>query len=369
MSKEKENNKVNSVSAAEIFGGIIALRQAWKTASFAVRKINDAKFVTLANKKLYDEKTSPINEFKNLDITGKDITDNYDFENYSFADDGFRPNIKYLKNVAKMLNATKDGKELLKIAEEEHTSFSSISSNMIAGSLYPAENHIEVNRSVGIKRAVISLAHELNHNKQFNRDFTDFLEVNPYEALLVHKVLEADSVSKEVCVAWELKEKGMPEFFDSEKNGSYAKSYRKFEKEVNKDPKSLENGEARRAAFEGWFAEKEIGKIYEKQFLDILERETPELLNTRGFKEINNKKDNDCVKELFERMGKMPNGVNYLTETRNCCPSISISKRLPIYSKLDEALKEKSKAIGFEPIRRYSIQDEIAKAISAGKIR
>lgn len=130
------------------------------------------------------------------------------------------------------------------------------------------------------------------------------MSFEPDEAVLVNRAQQADAFMISVKVAWELKLVGEPEAWDFMVGSPMAAVTRVFELQAQQDFRSLNNGEAARAAYDKFF-EGSCTKAYDKRIIHQM------LLDDAGYMKAAHKQTKAGT-ELFRRLGELPHGNNYL---------------------------------------------------------
>ncbi|HYD19718.1 MAG TPA: DUF6782 family putative metallopeptidase [Patescibacteria group bacterium] len=103
-----------------------------------------------------------------------------------------------------------------------------------------------------------ALIHELQHQRQVeNKVLRAYGEKNisPVEHLWYNRMTEADAQATATDILWRMKEAGKPgHWYEAKHSGSWvADVAAAYEKKVAEDPHAVENGTAKRAAFDAWF--------------------------------------------------------------------------------------------------------------------
>lgn len=130
------------------------------------------------------------------------------------------------------------------------------------------------------------------------------MSFEPDEAVLVNRAQQADAFMVSVKIAWELKLAGEPEAWDFMIGSPMAAVIRTFELRAQEDFRSLNNGEASRAAYDKFF-EGSCTKAHDKRIIHQM------LLDDAGYMRAAPKEQRANM-ELFRRMGELPLGSNYL---------------------------------------------------------
>ena len=131
------------------------------------------------------------------------------------------------------------------------------------------------------------------------------LSFEPDEAILVNRAQQADALMITIRVAWELKLQGENEPWDYLIGSPAADVGRTFEIKAQTDFRTLNNGQASRAAYDKFFEDART-KVHDKRIIHQM------LLDETGY--IKSQKQPQKVSmELFKRLGEMPYGRNYLS--------------------------------------------------------
>jgi len=124
-------------------------------------------------------------------------------------------------------------------------------------------------------RLVAHLTHELRHLQQIMGNVQNpamTKAVSPMEAIWYNRVIEADATATAVDVAYKLHKAGHSEAWqemnrDRTTPTNIAAAY---DAAIKKNPKAVEDGSAKRAAYDGWFearggAGRELSEVYNRQ--------------------------------------------------------------------------------------------------------
>jgi hypothetical protein len=150
------------------------------------------------------------------------------------------------------------------------------------------------------------LARELRRNWQhFHGALVNPMDFEPDEAILVNRAQQADVLMVSIKIGWELKLGGISEAWDYLVGSPMSDVSRTFEIKAQTDFRSLNNGEAARAAYDKFFEDSRT-KIHDKRIIHQM------LLDEMGY--MKSQKERSRVSmELFKRLGEMPHGKNYLS--------------------------------------------------------
>lgn len=157
------------------------------------------------------------------------------------------------------------------------------------------------------------LARELRRNWQhFHGALVNPMDYEPDEAILVNRAQQADVLMVSIKVAWELKLGGNSEAWDFLVGSPMSDVSRTFEIKAQTDFRSLNNGEASRAAYDKFFEDSRT-KIHDKRIIHQM------LLDEAGY--MKSQKERSRVSmDLFQRLGELPHGRNYLSMSAQRTP-------------------------------------------------
>lgn len=158
------------------------------------------------------------------------------------------------------------------------------------------------------------LARELRRAWQHARGaLVNPLAFEPDEAILVNRAQQADVLMMSIKMAWELKLAGENEAWDYLVGSPMSDVSRMFENKASADFRTLNNGEAARAAYDKFF-EGSRTKIHDKRIIHQM------LLDETGY--IKARRERPAVTmDLFHRLGQLPNGRNYLAMNADRLPT------------------------------------------------
>jgi hypothetical protein len=131
------------------------------------------------------------------------------------------------------------------------------------------------------------------------------MSFEPDEAVLVNRAQQADVLMISIKVAWELKLVGEADAWNFMAGSSMVDVTRAFETHAQKDFRTLNNGEASRAAYDKFFEDSRT-KIHDKRIIHQM------LLDDQGYMKSQQKRPRVGM-ELFQKLGELPHGRNYLS--------------------------------------------------------
>lgn len=150
------------------------------------------------------------------------------------------------------------------------------------------------------------LAKELRRDWQYcHGALVNPLGYEPDEAILVNRAQSADVLMMAVKIAWELKLAGESEAWDFLAATPSGDVTRTFELKAQADFRTLNNGEAARAAYDKFFEDSRT-KLHDKRLIHQM------LLDESGYMKAGSKRPKVTM-ELFQRLGELPGSRNYLS--------------------------------------------------------
>jgi len=150
------------------------------------------------------------------------------------------------------------------------------------------------------------LGRELRRAWQYYRGaLINPMSFEPDEAVLVNRAQQADAFMMSVRIAWELKLVGEMEAWNFMAGSPMGGVTRAFEICAQEDFRSLNNGEAPRAAYDKFF-EGSCTKAHDKRIIHQM------LLDDSGYMKMM-RKDSRANMDLFRKLGELPQGANYLS--------------------------------------------------------
>jgi len=139
------------------------------------------------------------------------------------------------------------------------------------------------------------------------------LTFEPEEAILVNRAQQADALMVSIKIAWELKLAGEAEAWDHMAASAMGDVSRTFEIKAQTDFRTLNNGEASRAAYDKFFEDSRT-KQHDKRIIHQM------LLDEHGYMKAPVKRPRVSM-DLFKKLGEMPNGRNYLSMKSQRAPT------------------------------------------------
>lgn len=163
---------------------------------------------------------------------------------------------------------------------------------------------------------VNALSRELRRNHQYHQGaLVNPLSYEPEEAVHVNRAQVADAFMASVKIAWELKLLGEAQAWNDLAGSPFGDITRTFEIKAQSDFRTLNNGEAARAAYDKFF-EGNRTRQYDKRVIhQMLLEETGYIKSRDSRKKLG--------MDLFKRLGEMPKGKNYLSMNAKMVPTDS----------------------------------------------
>ncbi len=159
-----------------------------------------------------------------------------------------------------------------------------------------------------------ALCREIRRAWQHHHDaLVNPLSFEPEEAVLVNRAQQADVMMIAVKIAWELRLVGQPEAWDYLTFSPMADVSRTFELRAQNDFRTLNNGEASRAAYDKFF-ENSRTKMHDKRIIHQM------LLDESGYIRSRNQRERVSM-SLFQKLGEMPHSRNYLSMHADRAPT------------------------------------------------
>lgn len=158
-----------------------------------------------------------------------------------------------IKAVMDELAKSKIGKQLIEDAVEHKTTVAFDGAMRAYGSYDEVKNHLRLNPTSSHDRLVGTAAHELRHAQQFQKGILlDALLDTPKTYIQNQAAIEADASATSCAVCYELAMQGNDKPLESlrEKDPHFVNPFQNAA--ING---GLENGEAYKAAFKGWFTD------------------------------------------------------------------------------------------------------------------
>lgn len=153
---------------------------------------------------------------------------------------------------------------------------------------------------------VNTCARELRRVWQYHQGaLVNPLSFEPDEAILINRAQQADALMVSIKIAWELKLGGESEAWDFMIGSPLADIGRTFEIKAQTDFRTLNNGQAARAAYDKFFEDSRT-KMHDKRIIHQM------LLDETGYIKSTEKRPKVSM-DLFKRLGELPHGRNYLS--------------------------------------------------------
>ncbi len=189
--------------------------------------------------------------------------------NYPFLQ-GNKAEIEQMTAVLRDLSKCETGKRLIDEAIEHQTTICFDGAMRAYGSYDEVKNVLRLNPSSSKDRLVATAAHELRHAEQFQKGILlDALLDTPKSYLQNQAVIEADASTTATLACYELAMKGNAKPLETlrEKDPHIVNPFQNAAVQGG-----LENGEAQRAAFKGWFTDYSTRDCYDSLYLKMYEQ-------------------------------------------------------------------------------------------------
>jgi hypothetical protein len=142
------------------------------------------------------------------------------------------------------------------------------------------------------------------------------LNFEPDEAILINRAQAADALMISIKAAWEMKLSGEQEAWNWLAGSPAADMGRTFEVKARSDFRTLNNGEAARAAYDKFFEDSRT-KVHDKRIIHQM------LLDESGYMRMSQKTPASAA-EIFKRLGELPAGRNYLSMKAGRAPTDAV---------------------------------------------
>lgn len=246
---------------------------------------------------------------------------------------------KSLRTALKIIEQTPTGKALLANAEEGSVGIYTDTTCSSLGRYSRGTRTVCINPAFAFLKKPLGkqytgelgvvLAHELFHAKQ-DRDGVlnarDGIGLSPENRMLATRHIEAGANAAAIQVAWEAKEAGYPELWDSDTKGpslTRRKMYAAYGAAVEADPAAAKDGRALAAAYDMFFEHRSKMFDYDEKTLREFSREM------RAWK----KEFNGTLPEGYGKTGLPPNILRKAAELPNGVNPLKLDGRDPYDAK------------------------------------
>lgn len=173
---------------------------------------------------------------------------------------------------------------------------------------YPEKGLITLNPRRTRGDLLVQLSRELRRAEQHRAGaLANPLDFGPDEAILLNRAQAADAFMAAVRIAWDLKLAGQDEAWNHLAGSPMSDVARAFEEKARTDFRSLNNGEAARAAYDSFFEDARL-KPHDKRLIHQMLLD--ENAYVRGKSAL---RPPQTSLDLFRKLGQLPSGANYLT--------------------------------------------------------
>ncbi|MBK66724.1 MAG: hypothetical protein CMP22_01165 [Rickettsiales bacterium] len=207
-----------------------------------------------------------------------------------------------------ILNNSKIGKDLLAGHKNAKVSLT-IDNQIFSVRLHRKSQTIGINHQMTYGEAIFRVAKELRRAwLSTSGDVLYPLAYKPDDAVLMHRILEADCRVAAIWVAWELKLKGFDSAWDYVLHGNEAFMAKAFARKAREDFRNVDNGLAAHAAFDAFFESAMIKRIDHKVIQQMLADDKGYVFGQEQF-------EMTITPALVDFIAEMPGEKNYLTHT------------------------------------------------------
>tara|TARA_R110002095_G_scaffold60805_2_gene51625 strand:- start:4679 stop:6007 length:1329 start_codon:yes stop_codon:yes gene_type:complete len=133
------------------------------------------------------------------------------------------------------------------------------------------------------------------------------LTFTPEHAILINRAQEADLAVSVIRIAWELQLAGKRDVWERVENSPLSDLARAYAREALVDFRTINNGMASAAIFEGWFLSERCRQKDKKIIQEML-------ADHNGYVFQNDQSSHTVTSELISALGEMPFGKNYLAQ-------------------------------------------------------
>lgn len=212
-----------------------------------------------------------------------------------------------LNALIEVLNSSRLAKAYLECAQNYNVEIKL--SDQIETSFYDREaGIILIQQNIDFVEQLILCVQELRRHWQHRQGaLIHPLTFHPDNAVLVNRAQVADLAVSVVRCAWELQLSGYKAVWERIENSSFADLGRAFAREAYLDFRTLNNGQAMAAVFEGWFLSERC-RAQDKLLINQM------LNDHQGYVFDMKEVDSALTPALISALGAMPFGKNYLAE-------------------------------------------------------
>lgn len=167
---------------------------------------------------------------------------------------------------------------------------------------------IIMNPHMDLNDHVLLLARELRRHWQHRQGvLINPMTFAPEKAILINRAQDADLAVSVVRIAWELQLAGQRDVWERVENSPLSDLGRAFAREAFINFRTINDGTAAAAVFEGWFLSERCRGLDKKIIKSML-------ADYNGYVFENTSSSDHVMVELLSKLGEMPFGKNYLAE-------------------------------------------------------
>jgi len=222
----------------------------------------------------------------------------------------------YIRNLVRILEQSPLGRALVHSAVMHHVSVGL--DPMLepqASFFYPAQNHFDLGyqpdllqkTEKGISRYLVSFVGALRRAWHYHGGRGPNTDLKPEDFLKLCRCEEADIAAVTHLVAWELRSAGASFLWRHLLSGPDGDVSVVFERAIDENPQGQFGGEALKAAFNQWFAERERLNIRDHLALEFMDMA---LVQAGGAGRVGTV---SLKRNAIQNLGIMPGGKNYLS--------------------------------------------------------
>lgn len=176
-----------------------------------------------------------------------------------------------LSNILTQISQSEEGKKLVEDAEKHGTKIC-LSNNIRAdGNFNDKTKILTLSSNISDIEKIATLSHELRHSQQFMKGIElDPLIDTPASFIKKQTLIEADAYMTSFIVAWQLKEKNMPEAWE-ELSKDPSISFKKFKELTEAEGKVTPNIVLK--SFREWFNDYPKRDAYEANYVSMIRQE------------------------------------------------------------------------------------------------
>ena len=211
-----------------------------------------------------------------------------------------------IDQIKDILSTSRLASAYLNVAEKNGVSF--LVSRQVEKVFYDSKARLVIiNPDMDLDDQILLVSRELRRHWQHHQNVLfNPLIFHPEDAILFHRIQEADLVVSVIRIAWELQLAGFKDVWERVEHSSMMDLARAFAREAFIDFRTLNNGVANAAVFEAWFLSERC-REQDKIIIQAM------LADYKGYIFENGDLSRHVTAELISSLGSMPFGKNYLS--------------------------------------------------------